>query len=125
MRFLDSRELIRRLKEGSPIEVDGEQVRLPRFSEIKETFPSDYGARGNEELIVAKARTATWCVWPLDRKSKFAMKDCTKFMSILDAIKESLPQKPVKGWVLTTAPVDEKTRNHLAEAGHRISRVTA
>lgn len=122
-RFLDSRELIRRLKEGSPIEIEGDVIRLPRFAEIKESFPEDYGAKGNLELIVAKARTATWCLWPLDRKAKFAGKDADKFLKILEAVAESLPQKPVKGWVLTTAPVDEAAREKLNAAEHRVNRV--
>jgi hypothetical protein len=122
-RFLDSRELIRRLKEGSPIEVEGDVVRLPRFTEIKESDPGEFGARGNQELIVAKARTATWCLWPLDRKAKFSATDGKKFVKILDAIGESIPQKPVKGWVLTTAPVAEDARELLNEADHRINRI--
>ena len=122
-RFLDSRELIRRLKEGSPIEVEGDVIRLPRFSEIKEVYPSDFGAKGNQDLIVAKARTATWCLWPLDRKAKFALKDSQKFMAILEALKEELPQKPVKGWVLTTAAVAEDARELLNGDEHRINQV--
>ncbi|MCB9833530.1 MAG: hypothetical protein H6807_13755 [Planctomycetes bacterium] len=122
-RFLDSRELIRRLKEGSPIEVEGDVVRLPRFTEIKESDPAEFGARGNHELIVAKARTATWCLWPLDRKATFSANDGKKFVKILDAIGETIPQKPVKGWVLTTAPVAEDARELLNEADHRINRI--
>ncbi len=124
-RFLDSRELIRRLKEGSPIEVEGDVVRLPRFSEIKETDPSEFGAKGNQELIIAKARTATWCLWPLDRKAKFSSKDGQKFIAILEVLGEEIPQKPVKGWVPTTAPVAEEGRALLNEAGHRVNRIPA
>ena len=87
-RFLDSRELIRRLKEGSPIEIEGDVVRLPRFSEIKEMVPADFGAKGNQELIIAKARTATWCLWPLERKARFTAKDGEKFVAVLEALKE-------------------------------------
>ena len=36
-----------------------------------------------------------------------------------------MPQKPVKGWVLTTAPVADEARNLLNEAEHRINRVPA
>ena len=122
-RFLDSRELIRRLKEGSPIEVEGDVVRLPRFSEIKETQPIDFGAKGTQELIIAKARTATWCLWPLDRKARFAMKDGEKFVQILTALEGEMPQKPVKGWVLTTAPVADDCRGLLNDSGHRVNRV--
>ena len=122
-RFLDSRELIRRLKEGSPIEVEGDVVRLPRFTEIKELEPADFGARGNQELIVAKARTATWCLWPLDRKARFSARDGKKFVELLAAIGEAIPQKPVKGWVLTTAPVADDARELLNEADHRINRI--
>lgn len=123
--FLDSRELIRRLKEGSPIEIEGDVVRLPRFSEIREMMPADFGEKGKHELIIAKARTATWCLWPLDRKAKFSPKDGEKFVKILEAIAEEIPQKPVKGWVLTTAPVDDASRSLLNEAGHRVNRVSA
>ncbi|MFT7616399.1 MAG: hypothetical protein ACI97A_000020 [Planctomycetota bacterium] len=122
-RFLDSRELIRRLKEGSPIEVEGDIVRLPRFSEIKEVIPVDFGAKGNQDLIVAKARTATWCLWPLERKAKFTAKDAEKFTAVLGALQEEIPAKPVKGWVLTTAPVAEEAREALNEGEHRINRV--
>ncbi len=122
-RFLDSRELIRRLKEGSPIEVEGDVVRLPRFSEIKEMVPDDFGGKGNQELIVAKARTATWCLWPLERKAKFSAKDAEKFAAVLQALQEELPAKPVKGWVLTTAPVADEARSALNEGEHRINRV--
>jgi hypothetical protein len=123
-RLLDNRELIRRLKEGSPIEVEDEVVRLPRFSEIRESEPNDFGVAGSHELIVAKARTATWCVWPLDRKARFSLKDGKTFVKILAAIGEALPHKPVKGWVLTTAPVGDDTRAYLEEAGHRINRIS-
>ncbi|MCA9319327.1 MAG: hypothetical protein KDB53_01265 [Planctomycetes bacterium] len=123
MQFLESRELIRRLKEGSPIEIDGDCVRLPRFAEIKETCPSDFGAKGNADLIVAKARTATWCLWPVDRKTKFSKKDGERFLAILDAVQESIPQKPVKGWVLTTGPVADDGRELLTAGGHRVDRV--
>ena len=124
-RFLDSRELIRRLKEGSPIEIEGDVVRLPRFSEIKEMVPADFGAKGNQDLIVAKARTATWCLWPLERRAKFSAKEAEKFTAVLEALQEELPQKPVKGWVLTTAPVDDAARTALSEKEHRINRVPA
>jgi len=122
-RFLESRELIRRLKQGSPIEVEDDVVRLPRFAEIREAYPTDFGAKGNQELIVAKARTATWCLWPLDRKAKFSAKDGEKFLAILGAIHETVPQKPIKGWVLTTGPVDDSSRAALEAEGHRINRV--
>lgn len=122
-RFLDSRELIRRLKEGSPIEIEGDVVRLPRFSEIKEMVPADFGGKGNNELIVAKARTATWCLWPLERKAKFSVKEAEKFKLVLDALLEEIPAKPIKGWVLTTAPVDDEARAILGEGEHRINRV--
>lgn len=124
-RFLDSRELIRRLKEGSPIEIEGDMVRLPRFSEIKEASPTEFGAKGDHELIVAKARTATWCLWPIDRKAKFSAKDSEKFLVILEAIQGSIPQKPVKGWILTTALVDDDCRKVLQGGGHRINRISA
>ena len=120
---LESRELIRRLKEGSPIEVEGDVVRLPRFAEIRDAQPIDFGLKGKEELIVAKARTATWCLWPLDRKQRFAMKDGKTFMKIIEAIKEENPQKPILGWVLTTAPICDETRALLEEEGHQVHRV--
>ena len=122
-RFLDSRELIRRLKDGTPIEIEGDVVRLPRFTEIRELQPIDFGAKGNQDLIVAKARTATWCLWPLDRKNRFGKKDGEKFLKILEALAEEYPQKPVRGWVLTTAPVDDACRTFLNEAGHRVNRI--
>lgn len=122
-KLLDSRELIRRLKEGSPIEVEGEVVRLPRFSEIKETFSSEFGVDGAFEVIVAKSRTITWCLWPLDRKTKFEKKDGERFVKIVDAIKEANPQKPIKGWVLTSAPVSDDMRAYLRDAGHQINRL--
>ncbi|MEE9394224.1 MAG: hypothetical protein V3W41_17125 [Planctomycetota bacterium] len=121
--FLESRELIRRLKEGSPIEVDGEVVRLPRFSEIQEAQPGDFGAKGKQDLIVAKARTATWCVWPLNRRAKFQKKDSEGFTLILKALEESIPDKPVVGWVLTTGPIDDAVRAKMNEDGHRVNRV--
>ena len=122
-RFLESRELIRRLKQGSPIEIEDDVVRLPRFAEIREAYPSDFGAKGNQELIVAKARTATWCLWPLDRKARFTKKDGEKFLGILSAIQETIPQKPIKGWVLTTGPVADDARAALEAEEHRINRV--
>lgn len=124
--LIDSRELIKKLKEGSPIEVEGETVRLPRFTEIKESLSSEFGITGgNFEVIVAKSRTATWCLWPLDRKSKFEIKDGERFFKVVDAVKNENPAKPVKGWVLTTAPVGEDTRDYMKNAGHQIHRVTA
>lgn len=121
--LLESRELIRLLRKGAPIEVEGETVRLPRFSEIKETFSAEFGVDGNMEVIVAKSRTVTWCLWPLDRKTKFEMKDGERFVKIVDAVKEANPQKPVKGWVLTTAPFTEEIRTYFKDAGHQIHRI--
>jgi hypothetical protein len=123
MTYLESRELIRRLKEGSPIEAEGDVVRLPRFTEIKEAEPEDFGVRAQDELIVAKARTATWCLWPINRRARFQAKDGDKFLKILDGVQEEHPDKPVKGWVLTTGPVCDETRSRLNESGHRINRI--
>lgn len=121
--LLDSRELIRRLKEGAPIEIGGDVIRLPRFTEVRETMVSDFGVDATHEVIVAKSRTATWCLWALQRKARFEMKDGQLFVSILDAIKGAIPQKPVKGWVLTTATICDDTRAFLQDAGHQIHRV--
>ncbi|MEZ6196365.1 MAG: hypothetical protein R3F20_11665 [Planctomycetota bacterium] len=80
--------------------------------------------RASDELIVAKARTATWCLWPVNRRTKFQKRDGEKFLKILNGIQESHPEKPVKGWVLTTGPVCDETRNALNEGGHRINRIS-
>ncbi|HGY92008.1 MAG TPA: hypothetical protein ENK43_12635 [Planctomycetes bacterium] len=121
--FLESRELVRRLKQGAPIEVDGEVVRLPRFAEIQEMDPEELGGKGDQDVIIAKARTATWCLWPLDRRSKFSKKDGECFLSMLDAVQENIPQKPVMGWVFTTGPVADESRKALEDKGHRIHRI--
>ena len=123
--ILDSSELVRRLKKGSPIEVEGDVIRLPRFTEVREAHPADYGVKAKNEVIVAKARTATWCLWPLERKAKFGMKDGKHFIEIVDALQEELPQKPVKGWVLTNATIDDETKSFLEEKGHQVHRVPA
>ena len=116
--FLESRELIRRLKKGFPVRLEEDEVRLPRFTEIVETECDEYGVSGSMELIVALSRTATWCIWAANRKAKVGAADGKRFMKVLDAVAERYPQRPVRGWLLTPATIDASVRTQLAEAGH-------
>lgn len=122
--FLEPRELIRNLRRGTPIEIDGDTVRLPRFSDIREASTADLGAGCDHDIIVAHARTATWCLWPLDRRAKVESVDGEVFLDVIERLQRTQPEKPVKGWILTTAPVDDGIRGRFADEGHRISRIS-
>jgi hypothetical protein len=121
--FLESRELIRRLKKGFPVRLEDDEVRLPRFTETVEVDGEEYGVSGSMQLIVAQSRTATWCIWAANRKAKVGAKDGKRFMKVLEAVAERYPQRPVRGWLLTPAVIDDAVRSQLAEAGHYAHRV--
>lgn len=113
--------LIRRLKKGSPIVLEKETIRLPRFTEIREVEQKEIGGRGKENLVIARSRTATWAMMPWPRKAGFALKDAKSFMTLVEAIQQQNPHKPVKGYVLTTGPVKDDCAHLLAEEGHLAS----
>jgi hypothetical protein len=70
------------------------------------------------DLIVAQSRTATWCIWAANRKAKVGAPDGKRFMKVLDGVAERYPQRPVRGWILTPALIDDSVRALLTEAGH-------
>lgn len=115
--------LIRRLKKGSPIVLEKETIRLPRFTEIREIEQKEYGGRGKENLVLARSRTATWAMLPWPKKAGFAKKDAVGFLKLVDTIQQENPQKPVKGYVLSTGPVKDDGASLLEEGGHLASTI--
>lgn len=121
--FLESRELIRRLKKGFPVRLEDDEVRLPRFTDVVETEGAEYGVSGSMELIICQSRTATWCVWAANRKAKVGSREGKRFMKVLAAVALQYPQRPVRGWLLTPAVIDDSVRALLTDAGHYAHRV--
>ena len=121
--LLDTDGLIRRLKKGAPLLLEKETVRLPRFTEIREVDQSEIGGKGRETLVIARARTATWALMPWTRKAPFGEKDANAFLEMVATLQEQNPQKPVKGYVLTSADVKEDIASLLAADGHLASQV--
>ena len=121
--LMDSEGLIRRLKKGSPIVLEKETIRLPRFTEIKEVEPSDIGGKGKDPLVVARSRTATWALLPWPKKSGFSAKDAAGFLQMVGVLQQQNPQKPVKGYVLAQGPVKDDGAALLEKEGHLASTV--
>ncbi len=118
-----SEGLIRRLKKGSPIVLEKETVRLPRFTEIKEIEPSDIGGKGKDPLVVARSRTATWALLPWPKKAGFNAKDADAFLNMVGVIQQQNPHKPVKGYVLAQGPVKDDGAALLEKQGHLASTI--
>lgn len=121
--LLDPEGLIRRLKKGSPIVLEKETIRLPRFTEIREIEQSEIGGKGKETLVIARSRTATWAMLPWPKKGGFALKDAKAFVKLVEALQQQNPQKPVKGYVLTSGPVKDDGAALLSEGGHLASTI--
>lgn len=121
--LLSSDGLIQRLKKGAPLMLERETVRLPRFTEIKEIDPRDLGAKGKDPLVLARARTATWALLPWPKKTGFTKKDAEAFMGMVEILQQQNPQKPVKGYVITSGPVKEEGAVLLEAGGHLASAV--
>ena len=88
--LLHSEGLIRRLKKGSPIVLEKETIRLPRFTEIKEVDQQEVGGAGKDTLVVARSRTATWALLPWPKKGAFALKDAVQYLSKATAVDKEL-----------------------------------
>ena len=121
--LLCSDGLIRRLKKGSPIVLEKETIRLPRFTEIKEIEPEDVGGEAPEPIVLARSRTATWALLPWPKKTGFALKDAKGFLSMLGVLQQQNPAKPVKGYVLAQGPVKDAGAKLLEKEGHLASMV--
>lgn len=121
--LLEADSLIRRLKKGAPLHLEKETVRLPRFTEIREVDQSEVGGRGKEPLVIARARTATWVLLPSRKKTGVTLKDARSFKKLLDALQEQNPQKPVKGYLLTSGAVKDEATRLLEPEGHLASTV--
>lgn len=122
--LLHSDGLIRRLKKGSPIVLQKETIRLPRFTEIKEVDQKDIGGKGKDALVLARSRTATWALLPWPKKSGFDLKDAQGFLKMVETLQLQNPQKPIKGYVLVaTGPVEDKGAALLEEKGHLASTI--
>lgn len=121
--LMHSEGIIRRLKKGSPIVLQKETIRLPRFTEIREIHPKEVGGSGKEFLVLARSRTATWALFPCPKKGGFGLTDAKGVMKILEALQEENPAKPVKGYVLVEGPVESKAAELLEGKGHLASTV--
>jgi hypothetical protein len=121
--LLQSDGLMRRLRQGAPLDLDVERVRLPRFTDIREIDQKDLGQKGKEPLIVARSRTATWALWPVAKRSSFEVRDAEHFLKIVASIQAQHPEKPVKGYVLTQGPISNDSRAKLAAGGHVVSTI--
>lgn len=119
--LLDPDGLIRRLKKGAPLVLAEETVRLPRFTEIREIDQRDIGGSGKDPLVVARSRTATWALMPWTRRASFGVKEAKSFLELMAALQQQSPQKPVKGYVLTSGSVKPETLDILRENGHLVS----
>lgn len=120
---MHSEGLIRRLKKGSPILLEKETIRLPRFTEIKEVEPSEIGGKGKDPLVVARSRTATWALLPWPKKAGFNAKDADEFLKMVGVLQQQNPQKPVKGYVLVRGSVKDDGAALLEEQGHLASTI--
>ena len=116
--LMHSEGLIRRLKKGSPILLEKETIRLPRFTEIKEVEPTDIGGKGKEPIVVARSRTATWALLPWPKKSGFNAKDADAFLKMVGVLQQQNPQKPIKGYVLVQGAVKDDGAALLEKQGH-------
>jgi hypothetical protein len=121
--LLYSEGLIRRLKKGSPLLLEKETVRLPRFTEIREVDPSEIGGKGKDSLVIARSRTATWALLPWPKKTGFGMKDAQGFLKMVDVLQKQNPQKPIKGYVLAKGPVKDDGAALLEKLGHLASTI--
>ncbi len=121
--LLDTDGLIRRLKKGAPLLLEKETVRLPRFTEIREVEQSEIGGKGQETLVIARARTATWAMMPWKKKTSFGTKDAEAFLKMVAILQEQNPQKPVKGYVLTGGAINDAISSMLEAGGHLASAV--
>jgi hypothetical protein len=119
--LLSSDGLIRRLKKGSPILLEKETIRLPRFTEIREVESGDIGGSAGETIVLARSRTATWALLPWPKKTGFALKDAKGFLSMLGVLQQQNPAKPVKGYVLAFGPVKDDGAKLLEQEGHLAS----
>jgi len=121
--LLDTDGLIRRLKKGAPLRLEKETIRLPRFTEIREVDQSELGGKGKETLVIARARTATWALMPWPKRTAFGQKDAQAFLGMVAKIQEQNPQKPVKGYVLTSTAIKDEITSLLEAGGHLASAV--
>jgi hypothetical protein len=115
--------IIRRLKKGAPIVLQKETIRLPRFTEIREIEPKEFGGKGKDLVVLARSRTATWALLPWPKKNGFALKDAQLFFDLVTSIQQQNPQKPVKGYVLVEGSVEDKGAALLEKAGHLASTI--
>ena len=121
--LLDPDGLIRRLKKGAPLMLEKETVRLPRFTEIREVDQSEIGGDGKETVVLARSRTATWALLPMSRKVSFGEKDARSFLTMMETIRQQAPQKPVRGFVLTSGTIKPEGASLMEEGGHLVTAI--
>ena len=117
--------LMEHLRKGAPLDLEAERVRLPRFTEIRECNPSEFGQKGKEPFVLARCRTATWAIVPVSKRTSFDHKDADAFLKLVQSVAEQNPGKPVKGYVITSGPIANDSKVKLAAAGHVVSAFVA
>lgn len=117
--------LMEHLRKGAPLDLEAERVRLPRFTEIRECSPAEFGQKGKEPFVLARCRTATWAIVPVSKRGSFDTKDADAFLKLVQSVADQNPGKPVKGYVITSGPIANDSKVKIAAAGHVVSAFVA
>jgi hypothetical protein len=113
--------IIRLLRAGHPLPgdvVDREtETRLPVFQSVEAVPVKLYGVEGTGRIVLARGRKDVWFVDIKRRSGKINSKDGEAFIDLRDKLQQRYPGQKVTGWLVTTADVDNKAKDFIAEKG--------